>query len=136
MPQKVSIVTDLKTAAVLAGSAGLLGAVTVPFLLPSIFELVPAHQRTLPLPMLSLLPLVRCCLQSYTRRPRCFFLGGWTRFHPSPGSGWFPSTRSSALRVPCGIFALVLAVQSSYTLGRTWCGTYCPNCPERQTRRT
>ena len=51
MPQDVSIVSDLKTAAVLAGSAGLLGAATVPFLLPSIFELVPAEQRTLPLPL-------------------------------------------------------------------------------------
>src|SRR5262245_14261123 len=39
MPRDVSIVSDLKTAAVLAGSAGLLGAATVPFLLPSIFEL-------------------------------------------------------------------------------------------------
>jgi len=46
MPQDVSIVNDLKTAAVLAGSAGLLGAVTVPFLLPSIFELVPAQERS------------------------------------------------------------------------------------------
>jgi membrane protease YdiL (CAAX protease family) len=51
MPQNVTIVSDLKTAAVLAGSAGLLGAVTVPFLLPSIFELVPPDQRTLPLPL-------------------------------------------------------------------------------------
>jgi membrane protease YdiL (CAAX protease family) len=51
MPQDVSIVSDLKTAAVLAGSAGLLGAVTVPFLLPSISELVPPDQRTLPLPL-------------------------------------------------------------------------------------
>src|SRR5262249_59609497 len=42
MSEKVSIVNDLKTAAVLAGSAGLLGALTVPFLLPSIFELIPA----------------------------------------------------------------------------------------------
>ena len=51
MPQNVSIVNDLKTAAVLAGSAGLLGAVTVPFLLPSIFDLVPPDRRTLPLPL-------------------------------------------------------------------------------------
>src|SRR5262245_32260802 len=51
MPQDVSIANDLKTAAVLAGSAGLLGALTVPFLLPSIFELVPPDQRTLPLPL-------------------------------------------------------------------------------------
>src|SRR5215468_3452265 len=51
MPHDVSIVNDLKTAAVLAGSAGLLGAATVPFLLPSIFELVPPAQRTLPLPL-------------------------------------------------------------------------------------
>lgn len=49
MSHDVSIFNDLKTAAVLAGSAGILGAVTVPFLLPSIFELVPPEQRTLPL---------------------------------------------------------------------------------------
>jgi membrane protease YdiL (CAAX protease family) len=51
MSQRISIANDLKTAAVLAGSAGLLGAVTVPFLLPSAFELVPPDQRTLPLPL-------------------------------------------------------------------------------------
>src|SRR5215470_9635049 len=51
MAQDVSIVNDLKTAAVLAGAAGLLGAVTVPFLLPSILELAPPDQRTLPLPL-------------------------------------------------------------------------------------
>jgi membrane protease YdiL (CAAX protease family) len=51
MSQQVSIVTDLKTAAVLAGSAGFLGAVTVPFLLPAIYELVAPDQRTLPLPL-------------------------------------------------------------------------------------
>jgi len=51
MSQDVSIWNDLKTAAVLGGSAGLLGAVTVPFLLPSIFELVPREQRTLPVPL-------------------------------------------------------------------------------------
>jgi membrane protease YdiL (CAAX protease family) len=51
MPQNVTIVNDLKTAAVLAGSPGLLGAVTVPFLLPSILELVPPDQRMLPLPL-------------------------------------------------------------------------------------
>src|SRR5262249_49236294 len=51
MSQNVSIWNDLKTAAVLGGSAGLLGAVTVPFLLPSIFELVPPEQRTLPVPL-------------------------------------------------------------------------------------
>jgi hypothetical protein len=52
MPRDISIANDLKTAAVLAGSAGLLGAVTVPFLLPSISELAPSDQRTLPLPLL------------------------------------------------------------------------------------
>jgi membrane protease YdiL (CAAX protease family) len=51
MPQDISVANDLKTAAVLAGSAGLLGAVTVPFLLPSISELAPPDQRTLPLPL-------------------------------------------------------------------------------------
>ena len=51
MPQHVSIVNDLRTAAVLGGSVALLGAAAVPFLLPSIFELVPPDQRTLPLPL-------------------------------------------------------------------------------------
>jgi hypothetical protein len=51
MPQDISIANDLKTSAVLAGSAGLLGAVTVPFLLPSISELAPPDQRQLPLPL-------------------------------------------------------------------------------------
>jgi hypothetical protein len=51
MPQAISIASDLKTAAVLGGSAGVLGAVTVPFLLPSISELAPLDQRTLPLPL-------------------------------------------------------------------------------------
>src|SRR5262245_44097044 len=51
MPQRVSTFHDVKTAAVLAGSTGLLGAVTVPFLLPSIYEMVPSEQRTLPLPL-------------------------------------------------------------------------------------
>ena len=45
MPQDVSIVNDVKTAAVLAGSAGLLGAATVSFFLPSIFELVQPDYR-------------------------------------------------------------------------------------------
>jgi membrane protease YdiL (CAAX protease family) len=51
MSQDVSIWNDLKTAAVLGGSAGLLGAVTVPFLLPSIFELVAPERRKLPVPL-------------------------------------------------------------------------------------
>ena len=51
MPQDISIANDLKTAAVLAGSAGSLGAATVPFLLPSISELAPPDQRTPPLPL-------------------------------------------------------------------------------------
>jgi membrane protease YdiL (CAAX protease family) len=51
MSQPISISTDLKTAAVLSGSTGLLGAATVPFLLPSAFELLPPDQRTLPLPL-------------------------------------------------------------------------------------
>jgi membrane protease YdiL (CAAX protease family) len=50
MPQDISIATDLKSAAVLGASAGLLGAVTVPFLLPSISELAPAEQQ-IPLPV-------------------------------------------------------------------------------------
>lgn len=51
MPHDVPIVNDLKTAAVLSGSAGILGAVTVPLLLPSIIERIPPEQRALPLPL-------------------------------------------------------------------------------------
>jgi membrane protease YdiL (CAAX protease family) len=51
MGQYVRVVDDAKTAAVLAGSAGLLGAATVPLLLPAAFEFVPPDQRTLPLPL-------------------------------------------------------------------------------------
>jgi len=36
---------------VLSGAVGLLGALTVPFLLPSSFELLPPDKRTLPLPL-------------------------------------------------------------------------------------
>jgi membrane protease YdiL (CAAX protease family) len=66
MPQHVSIVNDLRTAAVLGGAVGLLGAAAVPFLLPSIFELVPPDQRTLPLPLpLFCLVLAVQCLVVY-----------------------------------------------------------------------
>src|SRR5262245_22169243 len=65
MSQVVSIGNDLKTAGVLAGSTGLLGAVSVPLLLPSIFELIPPEQRTLPLP----LPLF--CVVLTTFAPDC-----------------------------------------------------------------
>jgi membrane protease YdiL (CAAX protease family) len=51
MSQDNSTWNDLQTAAVLGWSAGLLGAVTIPFLLPSISELVPPEQRTLPVPL-------------------------------------------------------------------------------------
>jgi hypothetical protein len=51
MAQDISLGTDLKPAAVLGGSCGLLGAVTVPFLLPSVFELVPPEERTLVVPL-------------------------------------------------------------------------------------
>jgi hypothetical protein len=51
MEQHVTVLDDLKTAGVLAGSAGLFGAVTVPTLLPAAFELVPPDQRALPMPM-------------------------------------------------------------------------------------
>src|SRR5262245_22403772 len=51
MPQDVSILRDLKTADGLAWWGRVHGAATVPFLLPSISELVPPEQRTLPLPL-------------------------------------------------------------------------------------
>ena len=51
MPQDVRIADDLKSAAVLAGLAGVLGAATVPFLLPAITKLAPPDQRELPLPL-------------------------------------------------------------------------------------
>lgn len=51
MARLVSLACDVKTAVVLAGSAGLLGAAAVPFPLPWAFELIPPEQRTLPLPL-------------------------------------------------------------------------------------
>jgi hypothetical protein len=51
MSQDVRIISDLKTASVLSGSAGVLGAATVPLLLPSIMERIPSDQRALPLPL-------------------------------------------------------------------------------------
>src|SRR5436189_3247331 len=51
MSQGIKVIDDLKTAALLAGSAGLLGAATVPLLLPTLFERLPSDQRTLPLPV-------------------------------------------------------------------------------------
>jgi membrane protease YdiL (CAAX protease family) len=46
-----SIGVDLKIAGTLAAATALFGGITVPLLLPSIFELVPPAQRTLPLPL-------------------------------------------------------------------------------------
>jgi len=51
MSQGIKVIDDLKTAALLAGSAGLLGAATVLVLLPTLFERLPPDQRTLPLPV-------------------------------------------------------------------------------------
>jgi len=51
MSHDVRIIDDLKTAAILAGCAGLFGAATVPVLLPTVFEHFPPEQRTLPLPL-------------------------------------------------------------------------------------
>ena len=48
---QISIFHDVKSASFLGGSMGLLGAVTVPVLLPSIFELAPPEHRGLPLPL-------------------------------------------------------------------------------------
>jgi hypothetical protein len=48
---QVSIGVDLKIAGTLAAATALFGGITVPLLLPSIFELVPPAQRTLPLPL-------------------------------------------------------------------------------------
>lgn len=47
----VSILTDLKTASVLAGATGILGAITVPFLLPAVMEFAPTADWELPLPL-------------------------------------------------------------------------------------
>jgi membrane protease YdiL (CAAX protease family) len=51
VPQGISLINDLKTAAVLGGSAGLFGAATVPLLVPYSLEFVPPEQRTLPMPL-------------------------------------------------------------------------------------
>jgi hypothetical protein len=110
MAHEVSIVNDLKTAAVLAGTSGLLGAITVPVLLPSIFELVPPDQRTLPLPLplfcvviaiqflviYGLLALVGLRLaRARNREPAPLLSGFWAKKHPGRfglSAGWAFST--------------------------------------------
>ena len=51
MAQNIAFSTDLKIAGVLSACTGLLGAATVPFLLPSALEMLPSDQRNLPLPV-------------------------------------------------------------------------------------
>jgi len=106
MAQNVSIVNDLKTAAVLAGSAGLLGAVTVPFLLPSIFELFPPGQRMLPLslPLFSVILAIQFLMiyglfalgglrlaRARNREPAPLLSAIWAKKRPDPfglSAGW------------------------------------------------
>jgi membrane protease YdiL (CAAX protease family) len=122
MPRDVSIVNDLKTAAVLAGSAGLLGAATVPFLLPSISELVPAEKRTLPLPLplfcvavaiqflliYGLLALAGLRLaRARHREPAPLFSALWTRQRPDRIG--LPAGLAFGTGILCGV-ALVGAV--------------------------
>jgi hypothetical protein len=122
MPQKFSIVNDLKTAAVLAGSAGLLGAATVPFLLPSIFESVPPEQRTLPLPLpmfcillvlqflvvYGLLALAGLRLaRARNRDPTPLLSAVWTGRRPE--RAFLPAARAVGTGILCGA-ALVGAV--------------------------
>jgi membrane protease YdiL (CAAX protease family) len=122
MPQDVSIVTDLKTAAVLAGSAGLFGAATVPFLLPQVSELVPPEQRTLPLPLplfcvvlaiqflvfYGLLALAGLRLaRARNREPAPLLSALWTRQRPSRAG--LPAGLAFGTGLLCGV-ALVGAV--------------------------
>jgi membrane protease YdiL (CAAX protease family) len=117
MPQDVSIANDLKTAAVLAGSAGFLGTVTVPFLLPSISDLVPPDQWALPLPLplfcvvlaiqflviYGLLALVGLRLaRARHREPAPLLTGFWTSKRPDR-FGW-PATGAFATGLLCGLF--------------------------------
>ena len=124
MPREVSIVNDLKTAAVLAGSAGLLGAATVPFLLPSLSELVPPEQRKMPLPLplfcialaiqffllYGLLALAGLRLaRARNREPAPLLSALWTRQRPDRiGS---PAGRAFGTGILCGV-ALVAAIAS------------------------
>jgi membrane protease YdiL (CAAX protease family) len=123
--RNVSIVNDLKTAAVLAGSAGLLGAVTVPLLLPSIFELVPPERRTLPLPLplfcvvlaiqflviYGLLALAGLRVaRARDREPAPLLSAIWAREHPLPfgvSAGWALGTGLLCGLVLVGAIALV-----------------------------
>lgn len=122
MPQDVSIVSDLKTAAVLAGSAGLLGAATVPSLLPQVSELVPPEQRTLPLPLplfcvalaiqflvfYGLLALAGLRLaRARNREPAPLLSALWTR--QRPGRASLPAGLAFGTGLLCGV-AVVGAV--------------------------
>jgi membrane protease YdiL (CAAX protease family) len=122
MSRDVSIVNDLKTAAVLAGSAGILGAVTVPFLLPSIFELVPPEQRTLPLspPLFCVLLAIQFLVvyglfalgglrlaRARNREPAPLLSAIWT--HKPPDQFGLPAGLAFGTGILCGI-ALVGAI--------------------------
>ena len=122
MSPGASIADDLKTAAVLGGTTGLLGAVTVPLLLPSIYELVPPEQRTLPLPLplfcvvlaaqmliiYGLLALVGLRLaRACGREPAPLLSALWIKKRPD-GFGW-GAGMALVTGVACGI-ALVGAV--------------------------
>src|SRR5262245_7706916 len=122
MPQNVSIVNDLKTAAVLAGLAGLLAAATVPLLLPSISELVPPEQWTLPLPLplfcfalaiqflliYGLLALAGLRLaRARNREPTPLLTAIWTKQRPDRVA--FPAGLAFGTGILCGV-ALVGAV--------------------------
>jgi hypothetical protein len=116
MSRAVSITHDLKTAAVLAGSAGLLGAATVPLLLSSIFELVPPEQRSLPLPLplfcvvlaiqflviYGLLALAGLRLaRARDREPAPLLSAFWTKTRPNR-FGW-PTGLAFGTGILCGI---------------------------------
>jgi hypothetical protein len=145
MPEDFNIVHDLKTAAVLAGSAGLLGAVTVPFLLPSIFELVPPDQQKLPLPLplfcvvLAIQFLVIYGLfalaglrmaRARNREPAPLLSANWAKKRPDRvglSAGWAFGT---GLLCGLGLVGVVNGVRGHWmspTRGPRWRGAPCVN---------
>jgi membrane protease YdiL (CAAX protease family) len=121
MPQEVDVRSDLKTAAVLAGTAGIFGAVTVPLLLPAVFERVSPEQRALPIPlplfcvaiavqflivygMLALLGLRLA--RARDREPAPLLTAVWTRTRVNRFAS--PASLAFATGILCGLALIVV----------------------------
>ena len=122
MSARVRFLHDLKTAALLSGCTGILGAIAVPFLLSSVYEFLPPEQRELPLPLpafclvlavqifvvYGLLALAGLRLtRSRGREPAPFLTAIWTGRRPHPRVA--RSTLAFVTGLGCGI-VLVAAI--------------------------